>query len=152
MVHSLFILTHDGYYRFAQSNIKRPRDVKINNNRVIVLDKLDGQQNVICEYMVLSVFSKNEELLRLIPLGDLCQLKFFQVTPDSNFLISSPHHIMYFSYKGDVLRKFRSDVLLQIRYQPGIVLDNKKMEIVGLLHSEGKPLSFYRYQIKDLWY
>ena len=150
--HSIFILTHDGYYRFAQSNIKRPRDVKINNNRVIVLDQLDGQQDVLCEYMVLSVFSKNEELLSLIPLGDLCLVKFFQVTPDSNFLLSSLHHIMYVSYKGDVLERFDGDIYSQIRYQPGIVLDNKKMEIVGLLHSEGKPLSFYRYQIKDLCY
>ena len=73
---------------------------------------------------------------------------FFDVTPNSNYVISSLNRVVFVSKDGLVLKKFGPNNILKSMYQPGIVIDNKTMEIVGLHNDKSYMLSFYRYPIK----
>lgn len=150
--HRIFVLTHDEYrfYEFARSSLKSPRDIKLHQDNVIVLDLFDElKKSVYADKMVLRVYSKKEELLKLIRLEHLSLIGFFDVTPNSNYVIGSFNCIRFVSKKGEVLKTYENKFDLGTVYQPGIALDNKTMDIVGLSLSEGKPLTFYRYRIKD---
>ena len=149
----LFVLTHDGCrnHCFARSSVKYPRDVKFYQDNVIVLGASSLSDNTI----EIRVYSKMEELLTAIQVEGLFGVKFFDVTPNSNYVISSINHVVYVSKNGQVLKTFGSyNISMQHTYQAGIVLDNKSMEIVGLHLFEGYdcPLSFYTYPIIDSTY
>ena len=150
----IFVLTHDedrNYY-FARSSLKSPRDVKLYRDNVIVLDLSNGT-NSYHNLVELKVYSKKEELLNVIRLENFFCVKFFDVTPNSNYIISSLRHIIFVSNNGHILKIFGStNFEKQTMYQTGIVLDSKKMDIVGLRISGSNPLSFYRYPIGDRMY
>ena len=150
--HRIFVLTHDEYryYEFARSSLKSPRDIKLYQDNIIVLDLLDElRKSMYADKMVLRVYSKKEELVKLISLENLSLVQFFDVTPNSNYVIGSLHCIKFVSKKGEVLKTYENKFDFSTVYQPGIALDYKTMDIVGLSLSEGKPLTFYRYRIKD---
>ena len=150
--HRIFVLTHDEYryYELARSSLKSPRDIKLYQDNVIVLDLLNElKKSMHADKMVLRVYSKKGELLKLISLENLSLVQFFDVTPKSNYVIGSLYCIKFISKRGEVLKTYENKFDYDTRYQPGIALDNKTMDIVGLSLSEGKPLTFYRYRIKD---
>ena len=143
----IIVLTHDdecSHYYFAPSSLKSPRDVKLYQGKVIVLDNIERG------IVELKVYSKMEELLNVIRVEDVYGVYFFDVTPNSNYVISCMNRIIFVSRNGQVLESFRVFFFfLKYMYDPGIVLDNKKMEIVVLHHFEGGLLRFSRYPIKD---
>ena len=70
--------------------MKSPRDIKLHQDNVIVLDLFDElKKSVYADKMVLRVYSKKEELLKLIRLEHLSLIGFFDVTPNSNYVIGS---------------------------------------------------------------
>ncbi|KAI6649355.1 E3 ubiquitin-protein ligase TRIM71-like [Oopsacas minuta] len=148
--HRIFILTHydSGYCEFARSNLTQPRDIKLHKDTIIVLDVLHQHKSVYADIMGLKIFSQQEELLKEIEL-DLNSIQFFDVTPNSNYIICSSHYIKLISNNGEVLETFEKNIEISNTFHPGIVFDKKPMEIVGLCSSSGKPVSLFRFRIKD---
>ncbi|KAI6649354.1 E3 ubiquitin-protein ligase TRIM71-like [Oopsacas minuta] len=148
--HRIFILTHyeTGYCEFARSNLRQPRDIKLYKDTIIVLDVLQPHTGACTEIMGLKIFSQQEELLKEIKL-DLNSIQFFAVTPNSNYLTCSLYYIKLISKRGKVLKTFENNFDVYNTFHPGIVFDTKTMEMVGLCSSKGRPVSLFRFRIKE---
>ena len=139
----ILVLTHDGckHFYFARSSLKSPRDVKLHQDNVIVLDTFNPTGTFMNHLLWLKVYSKNEELLKVTQVDDVnCQS--FDVTSNSNYLISSVSQIYFVSKNGKVLKKLGTDNIPKNMNQSRIVLDNKTKESIGLHIYQGNMLWF----------
>ena len=141
----ILVLTHDedmNYY-FAHSSLNSPRDVKLHQDNVIVLDL----QIIYGDTIELKVYSKRQELLKVIRVRSVyCQS--FDVTPNSNCLISSVRHIYFVSENGKVSKKFRRGNILKNTNQSRIVVGNKIKKSIGWHIYQGNILWFVDTQKK----
>ena len=102
------VLTHDDecrHHYFAPSSLKSPRDVKLCQDKVIVLDSLEDIINICRRTVELKVYSKMKVLLNVIRVEDVYGDLFFDVTQNSNYVISSTGKIVFVSKNGKVLRR-----------------------------------------------
>ena len=151
--HRIFVLTHsdNGHFEFARSTLTQPRDIKIHRDTIIVLDLYEVlKKSMFADKMVLKVYSKQEELLKLILLDHLQLVHFFDVTPNSNFVVSSLNAIRFVSKRGHTLKTFDNKLNFGTTFHPGVVVNWHTMDVIGLSDGKEKPLTFLKLKINDL--
>ena len=150
--HRIVVLTHDvcGHYEFARASLTQPLDIKIDRGNIIILDMLSAPKKAMyADGMVLRVYSRQEELLKIIMLDNLILVRFFDVTPKSNYVVSSLNAIKLVSKRGHVLKSFDNKSNFDITFHPGVVVNRQTTEVIGLSNEEGKPITFVKFRIND---
>ena len=150
--HRIFVLTHSdyGHFEFARSTLIQPLDIKIHRDNIIILDMyVMPKKTAFADKMVLRVYSQQEELLKLILLDQLILVHFFDVTPNSNYVVSSLHAIKFVSKRGHILKSFDNKLNDGTTFLPGIVVNWHTMDVIGLSDGEGKPITFLKFRIND---
>ena len=150
--HKIIILTHDleGFTEFGRSTLQQPRDIKISGESLIILDSLQGMKKTIyADDWVLRIYSLKEELLKVIRL-ETKNVYFFDITKDSNFVISGSTQIKLISKRGIKLKTFENGILdTRTTYQPGIVVDMQTNELIVMSNVEFGKIAFIKFLINE---
>ena len=89
------------------------------------------RDTMFADTMVLKV-TQQEELLKLILLDHLQLVYFFDVTPNSNSVVSSLNAIRFVSKRGHTLKTFDNKVNFDTTFHSGVVVNWHKMDVIGL--------------------